>query len=146
MSPDSIDKQQWLADLARDRFHPVIISLDTAHKVSGVIGDAGFFGFRPPRLGQPVEDVFDFMLGMGDERNATLEFIESPNGRAMHAYLQSSDDSRRLTLIDATSERNQRQALQQKSNELALGIAFPTLNADGNPISPDPADFQVSPP
>ena len=121
VSTDSKPSEEWLASLASERFKPVIIVLDEGGCVSELVGDARYFGLPEIRKGDHICDQFDFLFGVDDLDGLKLEFIESPNGRALHAFAEAwASGGTRLSLIDATLERDQRQALQQKSNELAL--------------------------
>ncbi|MEM7466844.1 MAG: ATP-binding protein [Pseudomonadota bacterium] len=110
----------WIAALAVERFKPLVVTIDQKGRISAVEGDARYFGYDGVDLNTAAENAFDFMLGLEQEQELLLDFLETPNGRSVHAYIQTQDAGRSLTLIDATQERDQRQALQQKSNELAL--------------------------
>ena len=112
--------REWLVTLASERFHPVVINLDSCNRITGIVGDLDYFGFSQPQAGELIGDAFDFMYGIDEPFDSILEFVETPNGRAVHVYFQASDRGRELTLIDVSDERDQRQSLQQKSNELAL--------------------------
>ena len=98
----------------------MISTLDAAGCVQNLVGDTRFFGLPQLQAGDYIRDHFDFLFGTEDLDGLKLEFIESPNGRAFHAFAEAWESGTRLSLIDATLERDQRQALQQKSNELAL--------------------------
>ena len=117
---NSTNDIQWLAKLAEQRFRPVVIHFDEQNLITAIHGDVNFYGYVEPPVGTKITDAFEFMFGAEFDDDLTLDFVETPNRRAIHAFVQQEAQHKVLSLVDATTERDQRQALQQKSNELAL--------------------------
>ena len=114
------DETSWLAALALEKLKPLSIEIDDTDCIIAISGNPGDYGFSTPNIGCPVTDCFEFTFGVDFSAEFELDFVETPNGRAAHASLYSSSKNRSLVMVDATLERDQRQAMQQKSHELAL--------------------------
>lgn len=117
---DNDTSRAWLADLASEKFNPVCIELDRQNRVLTVDGRPEDYGLLRPEKSHPISQYFDFAFGLDEQQDLELGFIEMPNGRAAHAQLKANSNGKTLVIIDATLERDHRQALQQKSNELRL--------------------------
>lgn len=114
------NEQSWLAALALEKFSPLLIEFDGGKSITGLQGDAEKYGYAKPALGADVFDYFDFLVGLEDQEHYEFAFVETPSGHSVHVLLRQSSERGILVLTDASLERDQRQALQQKSNELKL--------------------------
>jgi len=119
-SPGRNRSDAALARLAREKLKPVWFSLDRNWHVRDCFGSPATFGYTDVTRGNDVRDALDFVHGLDLDAAIALEFVETPNGACVHAELQPDRDGAELLLIDASTERDQRQVLQQKSNEVSL--------------------------
>ena len=109
-----------LARVARAKLKPVWFSLDRHWCVRDYFGSPAALGYQGVTGGNDIRDSLDFVHGLDQAATIELEFIETPNGACVHAELQPCSDGAELLLTDASVERDQRQVLQQKSNEVSL--------------------------
>lgn len=109
-----------LARLARTKLKPVWFSLDHNWCVRDSFGSLVTFGYADVTDGGDIRDALDFVHGLELDASIELEFVETPNGACIHAELRPDNDGAELLLIDVSTERDQRQILQQKSNEVSL--------------------------
>ena len=79
-----------------------------------------YYGFEALREGQDCRHSLLFLVGLDVHESIQLRFIETPNGRAAHVNLFNASGEIILVLLDATEQRMNHAAIQQKSNELAL--------------------------
>ena len=104
---------EWLASLAEQRFKPAVIYFDGENRITAIAGDPAFYGYSEPVVGDEITEAFDFMFGANLDSEFALDFVETPNQLSIHVFVQLADEKRALTLVDATGERDQHQALQQ---------------------------------
>lgn len=109
-----------LARLARTKLKPVWFALDRNWHVRDSFGSPAMFGYADVREGGDIRETLEFVYGLELDAAIDLEFVETPNGACIHAELQPAGDGAELLLIDVSVERDQRQILQQKSNEVSL--------------------------
>lgn len=109
-----------LAKLARRKLKPVWFSLDHAWCVRDGFGSLATYGYADVAAGGDIRTALDFIHGLELDAGIELEFVETPNGACIHVELEPDNDGAELLLIDVSMERDQRQGMQQKSNEVSL--------------------------
>jgi two-component system, sensor histidine kinase len=100
--------------------HPVCLILDKKFRTKAWSGDFSYYGFDGIAEGKDCRDSMLFMVGLSSHESVNMQFIETPNARAVHLHLIVNLDEIIVVLLDATEPRINHGVVQQKSNELAL--------------------------
>lgn len=109
-----------LRTLAADQLKPFCVLFNKEMKIVAMTGDSRFYGFQDLILGDDALERFPFLLDLELTEELRLPFIDMHNGHAAHVDIAPGSDYTCAILVDATQQRDQQQALQQKANELRL--------------------------
>lgn len=78
------------------------------------------YGYPNIELGDHVGDHVDFMVGLDSDTRLDLPLVVSPSGIPVSVSLLPSDGMLTILFTNASTQAEQRQALQQKANENEL--------------------------
>ncbi len=113
---------QHIIDQCLDEYtRPLCLILDHDFMVKAWSGDSSYYGFDNIKVGKDCRESMLFLVGLGPPQNSIqLQFIETPNARTIHLQLFADPDEMVLVLLDATEQRVNYEAIQQKGYELAI--------------------------
>ncbi len=109
-----------LRALALNHLKPYCVLIDKDMKVTAMSGEAEFYGFADLSLGDDAKEQFPFLFDLGLTEEIRLPFVDMHNGHAAHVDIVPERNDIYAIFIDATEQRDQQRALQQKANELKL--------------------------
>ncbi len=78
------------------------------------------YGYEPIRPGSDIEDHIDFMIGLDSHTELDLPIVASPSGIPISVSLLPSENQLTVLIVNASTQADQRQLLQQKANENEL--------------------------
>jgi two-component system, sensor histidine kinase len=114
-------KTQCIIDQCIDYYmRPLCVLLSNNFRIKAWSGDYAYYGFDNIKEGKDCRDSMLFLIGLTAQDSIQLRFIETPNARAVHLQLIPQSDEIILVLLDATDQRTNHAAMQQKGNEIAL--------------------------
>jgi hypothetical protein len=99
---------------------PLCVILDRDFMVKSWSGDCSYYGFDGIEVGKDCRDSMLFLVGLDTQDSIQFQFIETPNARTVHLQLFFDSDEMVLVLLDATEQRVNYEAIQQKGYELAI--------------------------
>ncbi len=115
---------QYLMDVLLEERHPAYLEVDEAGCLLRCGGALGHHGFDSLQVGAPVEDQLPFLLGLlpCPDPRMVLSSVQTEQDRCVdvHILQDAQSGSSWVILLDARSEHQQKQAMQQKGNELSL--------------------------
>ncbi len=96
------------------------LCVDRSLKIVELSGKLDRYGYGAANVGDLVSDHFDFMVGLDGQTKLDLPLVISPSGIPVSVSLIPRSDILTILFTDASSQAQQRQALQQKANENEL--------------------------
>lgn len=115
---------QYLIDVLFAERHPAFLEVDASGLVAAYGGALAHHGLDQLQVGQPVGDALPYLLGLlpCPEDRMMLSSVQTEEGRCVdvHIVRDVEPDTSWVILFDARSEHLQKQAFQQKGNELSL--------------------------
>ena len=115
---------QYLMDVLLEERHPAYLEVDEAGCLLRCGGALGHHGIDSLQVGAPVEDQLPFLLGLlpCPDPRMVLSSVQTEQDRCVdvHILQDAQSGSSWVILLDARSEHQHKQVMQQKGNELSL--------------------------
>ena len=114
--------QNALIDLTYGGRSVAFLEIDLEGRLESAGGDTEVFGLDHLAKGDLVEDKVDCLAGVVSPEVAPIElpFMETPSQAPAHVHIFEQNGHIWVLMLDAREEKDQRQAIQQKVNDLSL--------------------------
>lgn len=101
---------------------PAFLRCDPDGTVQELGGALPYYGLEELRVGQPASHQLALLLGLLPHQGPalTLAAVHLDNGRCVDLHIFSDGQDSWVVLLDSSREHAQKQAMQQKGNELSL--------------------------
>lgn len=101
---------------------PAFLRCDADRTVLQLGGALVHYGLENVRIGQPASHQLELLLGLLPHQGPalTLAAVHMENGRCADLHVFADGQDSWVVLLDSTREHAQKQAMQQKGNELSL--------------------------
>jgi class 3 adenylate cyclase len=115
---------EYLLDVFLEERHPAYLEVDKAGQLLTCGGALAHHAMGTIQVGASVEERLPFLLGLlpCPEPRMALSSVQTEEGRCIdvHILQGAQSGSSWVVLFDSRSEHQQKQAMQQKGNELSL--------------------------